>query len=155
MDPNPYQAPLSAVDQASIAYPRSDIPDPVADALRNTRPWVRFLAVMGFIGSGFMVLAGVVLLLAGSLTKMPGWIGLVYLPLGAFYVPPSLFLYRYGGAIEIFLREPTMDNLGGALGHQKSFWRFIGIFTAAILVLYSLAIVVAVLVGVGAAVLHK
>ena len=53
------------------------------DLLRQTRPWSRFIAVMIFIGSGFMILGGLALFATAAMgtnrNGPPGFLGLIYL----------------------------------------------------------------------------
>ena len=142
---NPYQPPTSNVDAAPQVQPgNSQVPFAIVDTMRQTKPWATFLGVLGFIGSGLMVLAGLIIFLAGSSlgnSGLPATIGLLYIPFGALYVVPSLFLYRYGATIGRFMVRGDIDTLGEALVHQKSLWRFMGILTVVILVLYGLILV--------------
>src|SRR6266508_5860429 len=77
----------------------------VSQPLQGTQPWVRFLAIMGFIGAGFMVLAGLTAGVAGAATGRVETIGLmvVYPIMAVVYVFPSLFLLRYADRIRSFV----------------------------------------------------
>jgi len=121
------------------------------DSLKATRPWVKFLAILGFIVCGLMALAALAFL--GGASRMPGpmagfgpVMGVVYLLLVLLYFFPCLYLYRYAGAIA---RIPAAGQgaMEEALARQKSFWKFIGILTAVILGLELLAIVGAIAFG--------
>jgi hypothetical protein len=148
---NPYLPPTANVnDPAAGRSDNAEIPPALVEAMRQTKPWVRFFGVVGFIGCGLMVLAGLFMLALGGSSKMPGWIGLVYLPFGLLYFFPSLYLYRYGVSIEAFLRRTSVETLGEALAQQKSFWRFVGILTATILIIYAAVLVIGLVAGFGA-----
>ncbi|HEX2573468.1 MAG TPA: hypothetical protein VH877_28220 [Polyangia bacterium] len=159
MQTNPYQPPSTDIDAPSAA--RHDMQDAgnilpaLVESMRLTKPWVKFLGILGFIGSGVMLLLGLFMLIVGANSKLPSWVGIIYLPLAALYIAPSLFLYRYGAAIEVFLRQVNLENLGEALQHQKSFWRFVGILSAVMLILYGAIFVLAMLGGIGAALLRR
>ena len=159
IEANPYQAPTVVSETLSVAAQKRELPDAMIEALQQTRPWVTFLAILGFIGCGLMALMSVVLLAAGSLLKQgkqdfPAWIGLVYLPLALIYVPPSVFLLRYGRTLSAFLATGSLDSLTDAMRHQKSFWRFLGILTIIILMTYVLALVGVIGVAVISAARH-
>lgn len=146
---NPYEVPLSAVE----APPQSsgEIPDSLVHDMQVTRTWVRLLSILAFILTGLLMIGGVGVMIAGSFSKeLPSWAGAIYLVFAAVYVPPALFLHRYASALTGFLSEQTVARLGVALAHQKSFWRFIGICAALLLILYGLAMA-AVMVGAFAA----
>jgi len=103
----------------------------VSVPLQRTQPWVRFLAIMGFIGAGFMVLVGLTAGVAGAATGRIETIGLmiVYPIMAVVYVFPSLFLLRYADRIRSFVASGREQDLLGALDAQRSFWKFAGILT--------------------------
>ncbi|MGH8398355.1 MAG: hypothetical protein ACRETA_08940 [Gammaproteobacteria bacterium] len=117
--------------------------------LNATRPWVKFLAILGFIFTGFIVLAGLFMFVGFSAMPMrPGMpaffgpvFGVLYLLMAVFfYLIPCLYLIRYGNAIT---RIPANGQaaLEDAIKHQKSFWKYLGIFTIIAIVLYVLIII--------------
>jgi len=111
--------------------------------LNQTRPWVRFLAIMVFIGAAFILLGGLMIILVGLtgsifgasggvFEQLPGGgfaVGLIYLVVAVLYVPPGIFLSRYASAIKILESTCTSQALEKALKYQKSFWRYVGIMT--------------------------
>jgi hypothetical protein len=106
---------------------------------------VFFLAILGFIGAGFMILAGVIVGLA-ALAGAGGGIGeamvlVIYIPLGLLYIIPSVYLYRYSARIRDFVLFRRTDQLEQAIEAQKSFWRFVGILMAVILGIYAVVLV--------------
>lgn len=122
----------------------------VVHHLAQARPWVRLMAVMGFISVGFMTLFAMALLIVGSFATqmamplgMRFLMGALYLGLGALYFPPALFLNRYASRIRDFQRERSAAELERALAAQTSFWRFVGIMVLVVLCLYALIFVVA------------
>lgn len=125
------------------------------DMLRQTKPWVRFIGVMMFIGAGFMLLGGLFAMIAGAAmgsrmgTAIPAAAGLVYVAMGAIYLIPALFLNRYASRIADLLRTNRMGDLEQALGAQKSFWKFMGILMLIGLCLYAVGIAIFIVMGVG------
>ncbi len=140
MQTNPYQPPSANINEPAAVSHNDNVPASVIEAMQKTKPWVRFLGILGFIGCGFLGLLGIGILVAGGMGNLPAWVGFVYLPFGLLYLAPSLYLYRYGRAIEDFLRAASIENLGAALAQQKSFWRYVGILMASILILYAVAL---------------
>ncbi|MGR3810623.1 hypothetical protein [Jiulongibacter sp. NS-SX5] len=117
--------------------------------------WAKFLAVLGFIGSGFMALAGLVMIgLAGvfdSFKETPGFgelggffafFPLLYLAVAVAYFFPSLYLYRFAeksaGSAE-FMQQEEMEK---AFGYHFKLYRFVGVFTIAMFALYIIMIIV-------------
>jgi hypothetical protein len=121
------------------------VPDTIVEQLRATRPWVIFLAIVGFLGSGLFGLIGLIFLAAGSVGpgggKLPAAFGLVYIVPAAIGVFPSVGLLRYGSAIGRLVRDPCLERLVLALGQQRSFWKLVGIITAVSMALYPILIV--------------
>jgi hypothetical protein len=147
---NPYKAPASpAEQQAGVAVVGLAVTTTMLGHLRSTRPWVRFLAVMGFIGLGFMSFTGLILLLMGALPTMrssgfPGrLVGLAYLAIAGVYLWPVLALHRFGRALTRLLAEGHEEALEGALRQQYSFWKAVGIFTIVMMALVVAAVPVA------------
>ena len=116
--------------------------------LNQTRPWVRFLSIMVFIGAAFTLLGGLTVMLVGitgsligvgneTFSQLPGGgftLGLIYLVMAVLFVPPGIFLTRYASAIKTLESTPSAQALEKALKYQKSFWRYAGILTVVYLV---------------------
>jgi hypothetical protein len=121
--------------------------------LQRTQPWVRFMAIMGFIGAGFMVLVGLTAGIAGAATGRLETLGLmvVYPILAVVYVFPSMFLLRYADRIKTFVASGLEHDLASALDAQRSFWKFAGVFTIVSfvvgLVLSAFAVIAGIMVG--------
>jgi len=122
----------------------------LTQALRGTRPWVLFLAVLGFITCGLMVLGGLFFMVAGAAGGARGSgvgaiIGLLYMLMGALYAVPAFYLWNYGSRIGQFLRSGSMMMAESALEAQKSFWKFVGIMTLIVIGVYVVALLVVVI----------
>jgi len=150
---DPYAAPTSDLDpyrsSASNGGDDARAAPHLVELLRQTKPWVTFLAIVGFVFAGLMVLLGLLMMVFGAAkpTKFPWPFGLVYLLLALLYIFPSLFLLRYGAAIRRLLDGNGMNALTDALREQKSFWRLVGIMTAVVLCIYALGLVGAFIFG--------
>jgi len=130
--------------------------------LNQTRPWVRFLAVMVFIVVVFAVIGALIMLLVGMAGNLVGAgsetfgilpgegiiIGLVYLVIAVLYIAPSIFLFRYATAIKVLESTRTSQALENALKYQRSFWRYIGILTVICLIFAAAAVAFSLAVGV-------
>jgi hypothetical protein len=145
---DPYQAPTAAAAPMTMGS-STDLQATILEAMRQTKPWVTFLAILGFVGAGFLILAGFLVSIVGvvgdtfdkgAFRGLGALVGVAYLLLGALYVVPSVLLWRYAAGIGRFLQTAAMDQLAEAVVCQKSFWRFAGISAAVIIVLYLVAI---------------
>ena len=130
--------------------------DGMLDSLRRTRPWVIFLAILGFILTAFMILGGIWMFAAFSLIDaMPGQqplprvfgpalgfgIGAVEIVAAVFmYLLPCIILFRYGSAIGRMVPGNIQVAVEDALARQKSFWKYLGILMIVLLVVYVLLI---------------
>jgi hypothetical protein len=149
---NPYAAPIADHQRAptTVGLPGDGQVTPaILDSMRQTRPWVLFLGILGFIGAGFMVLGGLGMLVAGSAIGggEMGAIAIVYIVMAVFYIFPSLYLYRYASSIKMLMSGYGVHALEEALSHQKSFWKLVGICTAVMMVLYFVGFIVLMAVG--------
>ncbi len=146
---NPYAPPQAHDYQVNDDGPgdAGAVSEAVMEPLRRTRPWVLFLAIVGFIGTGLMGLFGLFALALGTSTAgagVPAGMGLVYIVLAGVYVMPSLRMLNYASSIARLVRDPRTERLVVALDHQRSFWKLVGIMTAVVLALYPIAIVAGV-----------
>ncbi len=127
--------------------------------LKQTKPWVRFISLMLFIGTVLVFLLGLVLILgAGLLSSLSnsvfggapvGVLGLISAAMACIYFFPALYLCRYASGIR---KAIAVDQEGGveeALKNQRSFWRFMGIFLLIFLILQITAIMFFVFVTLG------
>ena len=129
----------------------------IADKLSQTQPWLRFIAIMMFVGMGFMVLGGLacgamgVLMTTGAIPAgaagagMLIGVGIGYLLLAVLYLFPALHLLRSARAIRELAAQPSEQAAVDALEGQRRFWKFSGISLIAILCLYVVAIAAALI----------
>ncbi len=145
---NPYQSPAGAPGEWTASASPNQLATPKAiETLRQTRPWVRFISVLGFIGSALMIGIGLLGGLMGTLSpqaRAQSAVLFVYVPLSLLYIFPSLFLWRYADRIHKLQQSQHVADMESALEAQKSFWRFIGIVAAIILAIYAVLLVVMV-----------
>lgn len=158
---NPYAPPTSPYAQAPAMAPPAPggaVSEQSVEMLRQTRPWVMLMGVLCFIGSAFMLLGGLGMMAMGAMASAtakssaaPMALGVIYIPLAGLYVYPGLKLTKYGGAIGRLLQSRAPADLDAALLEQKSFWKFAGITTVVMIVLYIVLIIGMMAVGVGTA----
>lgn len=159
---NPYSS--TVTDPASQSGGSSISPG-VLQALAGTKPWVQFCAILGFIFTGFMVLAGVFMMIGGEIITatgdssgmpfagFPAVLGIIYLACAFFYFFPSLKLWKYGRHIAALLGSNSMTDLEAALDAQRSFWKFVGILVCVAIALYIVGIILVVVIAASGAML--
>jgi len=121
----------------------------VLQSLSGTRPWVRLVSILLFIGAGLGLLGA--LFSTVAMRHAPGGppialVAVFQVLTCALYLFPAFFLYKYADAIGVFLRGRQIADLERALGYQRAFWKFIGILTAVMMALAALGIVAAVMI---------
>jgi hypothetical protein len=135
---NPYQTPQTGVAPVSGGTYSQRL---VAELL-GTKPWVQFIAVLGFIGTVFMIIFGVggfigMMALSDQMNQMGGGVPaptgafyllpLIYLVIGVFYFFLSLRLWKYGSNISLFAMSGQPGYLEEAIAQQRSFWKMTGL----------------------------
>ena len=130
--------------------------------LKETAKWGKFLAIVGFVMLGLVMLIFLLLaIFVGStgLAALDGPESAVFGAMGAatimfyvflfiiFYFIPSLFLYRFATNMQIALRNEDSDTLQTSLSNMKSLFKFFGVLTAIFLGLYALIFVFSIFFG--------
>jgi hypothetical protein len=102
----------------------------VRRALERTRPWLVFLAVLGFILAGLTALGGLlgfVVMASGAEPAVGFLVGAMYFAIAAVYFFPSVFMIGYVRRIGGFLRSNSMAALEQAIAAQFRIWLCLGI----------------------------
>jgi hypothetical protein len=139
--------------------------------LSETARWGRFLAIVGFIGCGFMILMG---LFMSFLPFTPGGfvtgtgeyastaaaagarvaVMIVYIVFGIISIVPYLYLYRFSTQAKQAVQSSAQEVLTSAFANLKSLFKFYGVLTIIMLGFLALGILIAVIgavVAIGAA----
>ena len=127
--------------------------DEIKSHLLEAAKWGKFLSIMGYIGIGFIVLAGIVatigLSIAGGAamgaTGVPmGFLGVIYIVIALIYYFPVSYLYKFSTQMKQAILTDNTFTLTSGFGNLKSLFKFMGVFTIVMLSLYALIIVIAV-----------
>lgn len=118
--------------------------------LKETAKWANFLAIIGFIGIGIIVILaffmGALFSSLPNANALPFNAGpimtVIYLLMAAVYFFPVLYLYRFAGKMKASLARKDEDILTDAFKDLKSHYKFIGILTIVMLSIYVLAILI-------------
>jgi hypothetical protein len=122
--------------------------------------WGKFLAIVGFVGIGLLVLVGLVMGIlfgaagsefgAGGLGMLGGgFMTLLYILIAIFYFFPVLYLYRFSMRGMSAARNGSQAELEDSLANLKSMFKFLGILTVVVLCLYGLGLVIGLIAAVG------
>ena len=162
---NVYSTPRAAVRDVTGVVSHT-VTENILAAMRKTRPWILFLAVLGFIGAFFTAIAGIMLMATmtylgkasgvegaflnqtpGGMTTILG-MGAIYIVIAIIYIIVSVYLLRYAAAIKRLTNSHNINDLEDALNAQASFWKTVGIMALISIV----AMIVLWVIGIGTAI---
>ena len=126
--------------------------------LKETAKWTKFLAILGFVGIGLMVLGSLVMLFAPSSLMSNGdfpfggkiFMMLLYLAFAVLYYFPISYLYQFSENTKKAIENNDNNAIRDAFEFLKSHYKFMGILTIILLSFYAIMIFIG-LIGVGAA----
>ena len=126
--------------------------------LKETAKWTKFLAILGFVGIGFMVLGSLVMLFAPSSLMSNGdfpfggkiFMMLLYLAFAVLYYFPISYLYQFSENTKKAIENNDNNAIRDAFEFLKSHYKFMGILTIILLAFYAIMIFIG-LIGAGAA----
>lgn len=122
--------------------------------LSETAKWAKFIAIIGFIGIGVMILIGINMgALIGSMAnaseELGGWgtgfsalISVFYIGIAILYLYPVLKLYQFADRTKKALAGNSSETMSLAFESQKSMFKFMGIMTIAVLGLYVILLLI-------------
>jgi hypothetical protein len=125
--------------------------------LTETAKWGKFLAIMGFIFCGFMIV--VAFFIPVFLTQLPPYntmtsefssvmkvgMTIVYLLLALLFFFPCFYLYKFSIKMHSAVKVVSQENFDESLMNLKSMFKFYGIFTIIILSFYALAFIIGII----------
>lgn len=131
----------SSLPQGSL-----NITPEAAGYLKESGSWGRFLAIMGFVFIGLVILVG---LFAGAVLGQigapmgisGGFFSILYLLIGLLYFFPVWYLFKFATNARSAIDRKDGQALTTSLENLKSMFKFMGIFMIIILALYAVAIV--------------
>lgn len=115
--------------------------------------WGKFLAIMGFILSGFLVI--IAFIIPAVFTELPPYntmpssfssgmkvgMTIVYLILALMMFFPCFYLYKFSVKMQSAVKTVSQENFDESLMSLKSMFKFYGVFTIVILSVYALIII--------------
>ncbi|MBC7567055.1 MAG: hypothetical protein H7223_08810 [Pedobacter sp.] len=140
------------------------ITEDVRSYIYESAKWTKFLSVLGFVFTGLMVMlslsVGAIMSSMNNLVGAQnnpyaamgsGFLTVLLLITAAIYFYPSFILFKFSNAAKQAVLYGDQDSLSAAMGKMKSFFKFWGILMIVVLGFYALAIISAIVAGVGAA----
>lgn len=116
--------------------------------LKETAKWTKFLAILGFVGIGLMVLGSLVMLFAPSSLMSNGdfpfggkiFMMLLYLAFAVLYYFPISYLYQFSENTKKAIENNDNNAIRDAFEFLKSHYKFMGILTIILLSFYAIMI---------------
>jgi hypothetical protein len=123
------------------------------DYLRESAKWSMFLAILGFIGIGFLALLAIIMTsvmsmapeIPGPFGAIKGFISIFYLVFAIIYLFPIYYLYKYADSTKKALNSGNTQLLTKAFSNLKSHHKFLGIAAIIIIALYIIGAIVMVI----------
>jgi len=118
--------------------------------LLETSKWGNFLAIIGYVMMGLLVLLAVFMMFGlSALMKTAGagfpmvLVGLIYLVLAGVYYFPVTYLYKFSGQIKQAILSKDENLYTSGFENLKSLFKFMGIFMIVMLSLYGVGLLIA------------
>jgi len=119
--------------------------------LLEVTKWAQFLAIVGYVAMGLLVIVALVSMfalsaigkIAGSGFPM-GLVGLLYIILAVIYYFPVTYLYKFSVQTKQAIQIQNEGLLTSGFQNLKSLFKFMGILTIVMLSLYGVALLIAV-----------
>lgn len=120
-------------------------------SMLETARWAKFIAIMGFIFLGILIVAGI--FLSMTLSNNPymqargmggifgGFSIVLYVIMAAIYFYPTYALYKFSRLIKPALLTENQQMFNTALGYLKGMFKYTGIVMIVVLALYGVIII--------------
>jgi hypothetical protein len=162
MEANPYSTPSANLYGAASGAGGDAVSPSTIAQLTGTKPWVRFISVLTWIGAILMVLAAVFMLVAGSsgMAQMGGnnaynagvmvGMALYYGVMAFVIIYPAMKMWKYANSIGRLAASHSVADLDAALAEQRRYWKFSGIMIIILMCLAVVGLIAGVALGVTA-----
>jgi hypothetical protein len=139
------------------------VTEDIRSFIYESSKWTKFLAIVGFVFTGLMIMLSLsVSAIISSMNNMvgaqnnpyaamgTGFLTVFLLIMAAIYFYPSFILFKFSTSAKQAVLYGDQESLSVAMNKMKSFFKFWGILLIVILGFYGLAILSAIVAGVGA-----
>jgi len=143
---NPFESPETIAVPEKPLISQGNLTENMLVYLKGASPWLRFIGILGFIGSAVTALWGIIVMLfvpsinqfwyqipgtegfnASFGAMFGGTVGILCIIGGVVFFIPSLFIYRFGERTSSYLRSGVDRDLELALKNNKALWKYLGI----------------------------
>jgi hypothetical protein len=127
----------------------------IKNYLLETAKWCKFMAIVGYIGMGLLILLGLCVMVGLSIFSSishlgfpMGLFGLIYILIAGLYFFPLNYMYKFSTNLTQGLKSNIQQSVDFGFKNLKSLFKFMGILTIIVLSIYALVIVVMVPVAI-------
>jgi len=154
---NPYQSPETPIVPETSQDSGVSLSVTMLQYLFEASPWMRFIGIIGYIGSGLSCIGGIIFTiisiasseLTGGFDIFSSWVlALVYIPVGLLLFFPSHFTFKFGQKLRNYQYSHLSEDLETAFKFNKSLWKFNGILYIIYLASIPALIVIGVVIGI-------
>jgi hypothetical protein len=121
------------------------INEEINEYLSETSRWANFLAIVGYVGMGLLMVIAIVMMVGLSRmgdmvgSRIPGGLmGFIYIIFAVIYYFPVSYLHKFSREMKQGLSSKDMNSVSFGFKNLKSLFKFLGIFTIVILSVYAL-----------------
>lgn len=121
----------------------------IREYLLETSKWGKFLAIVGYVGMGLILLIGLGFIVGSaglnaiSDDYFPvGAFGLIYIVLAVLYYFPVNYLHKFSVQMKSGIGTNNQNSVTSGFENLKSLFKFMGIFTIVVLSIYAVLLVV-------------
>lgn len=151
--PNPYSTPAANLYGAASGGGVDAVSPGTIAQLAGTKPWVRFISVMLWIGVGLMILVsigmGAVMAMGFASQAKTGPFGgaemialvVLYGVMAFLYIYPAMKLWAFANRIGSLNSTRSVADLDAALNEQRRFWKFFGVLIIIMICIYIIFII--------------
>jgi hypothetical protein len=120
--------------------------------LQKAAKWGKFLAILGFIVAGLMIIAGIMMSFVLNMVQdemvplnmpfSPKILSVFYILIAGIYMIPVIFLNSFSNNVLKAARLGSTEFLTTSLKNLKNLFVFVGISTLIVLALYTIVLII-------------
>lgn len=127
----------------------------IREYLLETSKWGKFLAIVGYVGMGLLLLIGLGVMIGFSFfsslsnVNFPlGVLGFVYIIIAVVYYFPVNYLYKFSSQMRTGIDSNNQELMTLGFENLKSLFKFIGVATIVVISIYVLALILIIPISV-------
>lgn len=140
------------INEEKQVIPALAFSDNAIKYLKSGAGWAKFIAIVGFVFTGLIVLGGLIsgvfFAFMGDQMGMGGFpfppfiFGFIYLIVAVIYFFPTYYLYKFATKAQDAIRMLDSRDIEASLLNLKSLFKFSGIMLIVVLAMYFVGIIV-------------